>query len=79
MLIMLIVIYLGGWLAVTCAAYAAGTRLTDRESPPGHPLMISVAAGAIWPLLLVGLVELGSIIAFTKVHSKPASNVGILA
>jgi hypothetical protein len=79
MLIMLTVIYLGGWLAVTCAAYATGKRLTDRESPPGHPLMVSFAAGAIWPLLVVGLVELSSIIVFTKVHPKPASNVGILA
>jgi hypothetical protein len=79
MLIMLMVIYLGGCLAVTCAAYAAGRRLTDRESPPAHPLMISFAAGAIWPLLLVGLVELGSIIVYTKVQPKPASNVGILA
>jgi hypothetical protein len=79
MLIMLIVIYVGGWLAVTSAAYAAGRRLTDRESPPGHPLMVSFAAGAIWPLLVVGLVELGSIIVYTKIQPKPASNVGVLA
>jgi hypothetical protein len=75
----LIVIYLGGWLAVTCAAYAAGRRLADRESPPHHPLLVSLVAGAVWPLLLVGLVELSSIIVFTKVQPKPASSVGILA
>ncbi len=28
--------------------------------------MISCAAGAIWPMLVVGLVELGSIIVYTK-------------
>jgi hypothetical protein len=79
MVIMLIVIYLGGWLAVTFVAYAAGKRLTDRESPPGHPLLVSLAAGAVWPLLVVGLVELSSIVVYAKVQPKPASDVGILA
>jgi hypothetical protein len=41
--------------------------------------MVSFAAGAIWPLLVVGLVELGSIIVYANVQPKPASNVGILA
>ena len=79
MVVMLIVIYLGGWLAVACAAYAAGRRLTEPESPPGHPLIVSVAAGAVWPLLVVGLVELSSIIVFTRAQPKPATSVGILA
>jgi hypothetical protein len=79
MVIMLIVIYLGGWLAVTFVAYAAGKRLTGHESPPGHPLLVSLAAGAVWPLLVVGLVELSSIVVYAKVQPKPASNVGILA
>lgn len=74
---MLIVIYLGGWLAAAFAAFAAGRRLTVRESPPCHPLLVSVAAGAVWPLLVVGLVELSSIVVFTRVQPKPASNVGI--
>jgi hypothetical protein len=79
MSILLTVIYLGGWLAVTCAAYAAGRRLMDRESPPVHPLMVSLAAGAVWPLLVVGLVELSSIMVFTRVEPKPTSDIGILA
>jgi hypothetical protein len=77
--VMLVVIYVGGWLAVTAAVYAAGRRLTDRELPATHPLMVSVAAGALWPLLVVGLVELSSIIVLTKVPSKSRSSVGIIA
>jgi hypothetical protein len=79
MSIMLIAVYILGWLAVACAAYAAGRHLADRESPPDHPLMVSVAVGAIWPLLVVGLVELSSIMVFARVQSKPATEVGILA
>jgi hypothetical protein len=77
--VMLIVVYLGGWLSVTIAAYAAGRRLADRESPAAHPLMVSVVAGAVWPLLVVGLVELSSVMVFTKVPSKSCSSVGIVA
>jgi hypothetical protein len=76
---MLLVIYLSGWLPVTFAAYAAGRRLGDRQSPPGHQLTVSLVAGAVWPLLVLGLVEMSSIMVIAKVQSKPASRVGILA
>jgi hypothetical protein len=38
-----------------------------------------LAAGVVWPLLVVGVVELSSIMVFTKAQPKPASNVSILA
>jgi hypothetical protein len=79
MVVMLVVIYVCGWLAVTVTVYAAGRRLADPESPATHPLMVSVAAGTAWPLLVVGLVELSSIIVLTKVPSKSRSSVGIVA
>ena len=76
---MLVLIYLGGLLPVTFAVYAAGRRLGDRQSPADHPLLVSLVAGVVWPLLVVGLVELSSIIVFTRVQPKIASEVGILA
>jgi putative effector of murein hydrolase len=76
---MLIVIYLVGWLPVTFAVYAAGKRLSDRRTPAVHPVLVSVAAGALWPLLVVGLVELSSIIVFTKAPSKSGRGIGIYA
>jgi hypothetical protein len=79
MIIMLIVIYLGGLLTVTFAARAAGRRLMDSKAPPDHPLLVSLVAGAVWPVLVVGLVELSSIMVFTRVPPKTASEVGILA
>jgi hypothetical protein len=75
----LVLIYLSGWLPVTIAAYAAGRRLCDRYSPARHPLAVSLVAGALWPLLVVGLVELSSVMVYTKVQSKPGPGVGIFA
>jgi len=76
---MLIVIYLVGWLPVTFAVYAAGKRLSDRRTPAEHPVLVSLAAGALWPLLVIGLVELSSIMVFTRVPSKPRRGIGIYA
>jgi hypothetical protein len=42
-------------------------------------VMISVGAGAVWPLLVVGLVEMSSVMVLTKVPSKPRPSVGIFA
>ena len=78
---MLIVIYLIGWLLVTFAAYAAGRRLSDRQTAPDHSLivMLSLAAGAVWPLLVVGLVELSSVMVLTKAPAKIGRSDGISA
>jgi uncharacterized membrane protein YhaH (DUF805 family) len=77
----LIAVYLIGWLLASLAAYAAGRRLADRRTPADHSLMVlvSVAAGAIWPLLVVGLVEFSSVMVLTKVPSKTGRGVGIFA
>jgi hypothetical protein len=40
---------------------------------------VSLVAGAVWPLLVVGLVEMSSVVVFTKVQSKPGPGVGIFA
>jgi len=80
MLVELIVIYLGGWMITTVGLYAAGRRLSDQRAPALHPLAVSVAAGAVWPLVVVGLVEMSSVVVFTKVQSKAdGSAVGIFA
>jgi len=75
----LLVVYFAGWIIASFAAFAAGKRLADRHEPAVHPLLLSVAAGAVWPLLVVGLVELSSVMVFTKVPSKPRPSVGIFA
>ena len=74
----LVVIYLGGWMLATLGVYAASRRWNDRRSPAPHPLGVSLFAGAVWPLLLVGLVELSSVIVYAKVQSTPGPGVRYL-
>ena len=75
----LAVIYLGGWSPVTLIGYAASRWFTRKWSPPAHPLFISVLAGAVWPLSLIGLVELASIVVYAKVEAKLGSDVAVIA
>jgi Na+-transporting NADH:ubiquinone oxidoreductase subunit NqrE len=75
---MLIAAYFGCWIVVTVAVYGATRWFADRRSPAPHPLLMSIVAGAVWPLLLVGLVELSSVMVYTKVQHKPEPRVGIL-
>jgi hypothetical protein len=75
----LLVVYFVGWVAASLAAHAIGKRLAERHSPAVHPLVLSVVAGALWPLLLVGLVEFSSVMVMTKVDSKLGDGIGIYA
>jgi len=73
----LVVIYLAGWVMASVALLAASKRYSDGHSPAVHPLGVSLIAGAAWPLLVVGLVELSSVVVLTKVQPKPSPGVGI--
>lgn len=77
----LVAVYLIGWLPVSFAVYAAGKRLADRRQAADDPLMVivSLAAGAVWPLLVVGLVELSSIVMVTKRPSETRQSAEIFA
>lgn len=71
--------YLVGWILFTLAVYAASRRFSDTRSPAPHPVGVSILAGALWPLLLVGLVELSSVVVYTKARAKPEAGIGIFA
>jgi hypothetical protein len=74
----LLVIF-GGRVLATIGVYAAGRRFTDRLAPAPHQFWMSLLAGAVWPLLIVGLLELSSVVVLTKAQSKPRPDVGIFA
>jgi hypothetical protein len=64
----LMAIYLGGWMLTTCAALTTARTLPEatRPSTPQTFAGVSILAGAIWPLLLVGVAELGSVLTYAK-------------
>lgn len=66
---MMLAIHLSGGILVALGFHAAGRRLGDRWSPPRHPVVVSALAGALWPLLIVRVVELSSVVLFTKAQS----------
>ncbi|HEY7053774.1 MAG TPA: hypothetical protein VH496_16810 [Mycobacterium sp.] len=68
---LLIAIYLGGWMLVTTAALTAEPTLGhDRNALPTPRTfaVTSLAAGATWPLLLIGVVQFGSVLIYSKLH-----------
>ena len=64
---MLLNVYFGAWLVTTIGALVVATRLSDRRRSwrLSHGL-VAVLAGALWPVLVVGVVELLAIVAVMK-------------
>ena len=64
---MLLQVYLYGWLAAIVAALIVPARqgASETQAPLSYwPLV--VVAGALWPVLVVGLVQLGLIVLLAK-------------
>ena len=59
-------VYLAGWIVATVGVFAAGNRLCEPGMPPSYRLLLSIAAGFIWPMLLVGAVELSSVAMYSS-------------
>ena len=52
--------------------FVVSKRVSDTHRPPAHRLGLSVAAGMLWPLLILGLLEFASFVAYTKVQHDEA-------
>jgi hypothetical protein len=68
-------IYLIGSVMTTTGAYAEGRWHlgAGRWSSPGT-ILAAVVAGLLWPLLVVGVVELGAFVALAKAVRRSDSN-----
>jgi hypothetical protein len=64
-------IYLAASAVTTAVTFVASRRLGDRSQPPRitDTIFVSVLAGALWPLLLVGVVELSSVAAYSTAEN----------
>ncbi|ULE35022.1 hypothetical protein [Mycobacterium sp. IDR2000157661] len=74
---LLLGLYCCGWIAVSLGLFFAGRRLSQCDSPAPHPVWISVLGGALWPLVLVGVIELSSVVVYSRVQHKTDPGVGI--
>jgi hypothetical protein len=49
--------YLLGWVMTTIGLALVVGKLSDRVAPQPHPIPLAVAAGAAWPLVLLGAAQ----------------------
>jgi hypothetical protein len=49
------------WVVTTVATYLAGRRLSFTHDQPNNPIVTSVFAGALWPIVVIGLLEAGMV------------------
>ncbi len=61
--------YTAMWAVVSLATYLVGRRLSSDEQPPDHPLLTGVLAGALWPVVVVGLLEALTIALMSGSHA----------
>lgn len=72
MVLTIALVYLGGWAIITLVTFVASRRLADGSTTPLSSVGFSLLAGLIWPLMVVGLVELSSVAAYSTAKSLRA-------
>lgn len=70
-------IYGASALVTTVVVFLMSKRISDRQRPATVRLALSVAAGVLWPLVLLGLIQFGSFVAYTKVAEPDESPLDI--
>jgi hypothetical protein len=70
--------YVAVGLATALITFVMSKRLVDRRRPAPHPAAGSLMAGALWPLLLVGALELGSV-ALLVAWARPKRGLAVHA
>ncbi|MCW2560316.1 MAG: hypothetical protein JWP55_4280 [Mycobacterium sp.] len=68
-------IYVAASAVTIAVTFVASRRLGDRSQPAPvmDAVLASVLAGAFWPLLLLGVVELSSVVAYSTAENWLAS------
>jgi hypothetical protein len=53
--------YVFGWLVATIVLAVIVRRLNDPSRPQPHPIRVAVAAGAVWPLVILGATQMAAV------------------
>lgn len=74
-----VIAYVIGWAMTTVALVISSRWLRSRRRPAPHPFAVSFLAGAAWPLLLLGVVEVAAIAAASKIAPDVGLGVRVIA
>jgi hypothetical protein len=68
-------------LVTTVLVLFASERLGDERRPVLQRSALSLAAGVVWPVMMIGVVEISSFAAYAKVHEHDdeTARVDVLA
>jgi hypothetical protein len=68
-------------LVTTVLVLFASKRLGDERRPVLQRFALSLAAGVVWPVMVIGVVEISSFAAYAKVHEHDdeTARVDVLA
>jgi hypothetical protein len=58
--------YLGGWVVTSVLAVGISQRLRSATDPAPHPRVLSLVAGAAWPVLVLALAQAGAVAVATE-------------
>ncbi|WP_155927868.1 hypothetical protein [Mycolicibacterium sp. CBMA 234] len=61
--------YAAAWAVVAVIAYLISRRWSSDGHRPNHRLLTSTLAGAVWPIILVGLLEAGTVTLLSNSHA----------
>jgi hypothetical protein len=67
---MLIYLYAGVGIVTAIAAYVASGRIAKFSPSRLVRIVTSIVAGALWPIVLVGLAQVGVVVLYVK-YAKP--------
>ncbi len=75
----LVVGYLLAWALTTLGLIISSRWLGSRGRPAPHPVAVSLLAGAAWPFLLLGLIEMGAVAAAFEVIPDDHPGINVIA
>jgi hypothetical protein len=61
-------VYLTGWCACLLLSFVAARRFAEADTSLLRSFALSAVAAVVWPVLLIGAAEAGSIAAWSAVH-----------
>lgn len=72
------VAYLTLALVAAAVVFVLSARLGDEPRPLPQRTFLSLAAGVVWPVILLGVVEVSSFAMYAKAHEHDDEDEGLI-